>query len=121
MAATVLTPDSIKYASGMIVVQATIPTTVDGTDGGTCIVPIGKPLRTLTGTVVSSNFNSKALSVKASNDGTNFAAVATAISVTSTGNFALALVDVGFLFYQLVFSGAPTVAVVVTLCGTVLF
>jgi hypothetical protein len=118
MAATILTPDTERKTAGTIEIVITIPTTVDGTNGGTCIVSPPIPVRTLTGTVVSSNFNGKTLAVKASNDGVNFTAVATAISVASTGNFVIAAADIGFRYYQITFSGAPTVAVVVTLVAT---
>ena len=118
MSATVIASPTWSHGVGFITCSITILTTVDGTSGATCIVPVECAIRLLTGTAVSTNFNGKALSVKASNDGVNFTAVATAISVTSTGNFIIAAADIGFLFYQVLFSGAPTAALTVTLVGT---
>jgi hypothetical protein len=125
MSATILQPDSVRKAAGIVEVIVTIPTTVDSSSGATCIVTFNGPVIKITGTAVSSNFNSKALSMKASNDGVNFYALATAISVTQSGNFVVdsgvSKDDIGFRYYQLLFSGAPAATLVVTLAGTLLY
>lgn len=123
MAATVLNvlgPDTLSLKTKVFTL--TIPTTVDGTDGATAIFSPG-PARYITITATSSNFNSKALSVKASNDGVTFTALETAISISSSGNAAIDQIAkncLGYRYYQLVFSGAPTVAVTVTIVVTLL-
>jgi hypothetical protein len=127
MAATVIVPTMSK-GSTFIQVVAVIPTTVDSSSGATCNFPM-PGAKLITGQAVSSDFNSKTLSVKASNDGTNFVAVATAIAVTSSGLFHINSTDyddgtnvltndLGFLYYQLAFSGAPAATLTVTVIGT---
>lgn len=116
MAATTVNPIYLKLGAGMHRAIVTIPTTVDGTDGSSTNLEFG-PLRSLTFEYVSSNWNSKTLVVFGGNDGSNFYVLATAISVTANGIKGVAVADLGYRFYQVNLSGAPTAALVVTAIG----
>lgn len=116
MAATVLSATYNKVGLGILLATVVIPTTVDGTDGGYAIVSMGR-MHSLTLQYESTNWNAKTLTLTGGNDGVNFYALSTAISVTANGAQGLAVRDDGFKYYKVSLSGAPTAALTVILCS----
>lgn len=59
------------------------------------------------------DFGSGTAAIQASNDGTNFAALPTAVSLTANGIKSVALADLGYSWYRIDLSGAtnPTVTI----------
>lgn len=117
MAATVISPIPSKPSSKTFKFIINIPTTVDGTDGATATFQM-VGCKTVVWAAISSNFNAKTVELKASLDGTNFFSLAAANSVTASGNKPVPAIECGYPWWQISITGAPTVAMVVTVVGS---
>lgn len=117
MAQTVIVPNTTQLTRGVLQVTGTIPTTVD-TTGATLDFQLPR-IRSASFQAVSSNFNGKTVSLQGAPDGTNYAELPTAASLTATGVKSVALADTAYYNYRINCTGTPTVAVVVTLIANV--
>jgi len=117
MSATVILPDKIWTPRlGVVEVDITIPTTVDGTSGATCIFELLRCM-SIVWSAISSNFNAKTVELKASNDGVNFFALASANQLTSSGNKPVPAIECGYKWWQISSTGAPIVDIAVIVIG----
>jgi len=111
---TIVAPVPNKLGSLVDMWTITFPTTTDSSAGGTSIIEVSRPY-SMSLHYESTNWNSKTLTFFGGNDGTHFYVLGTAISVTANGAIAIATRDLGFRFYQAIFSGAPTGALTLTI------
>ena len=96
--------------SETVVVTATANTDNDSYDFQLRSSPIAMSLH-----AQGADFGSGTAAVQGSNDGTNFAALPTAVSLTANGIKSIALADLGYSWYRIDLSGAtnPTVSITV--------
>jgi hypothetical protein len=113
MAATVVAAAESRLSRGVSQVIITIVTTVDGTDGSISKFALPRSF-SIAWSAISSNFNGKTVELKASNDGTNYFALAAANQITVSGNKPVPQIECAYPYWQITCTGAPTVAVVVT-------
>jgi hypothetical protein len=113
MAATIISPVPDKLGAGIDKWVITFATDIDGTSGGVATIEVLRGYSIVLH-YESTNWNSKTLTFAGGNDGSNFYALTTAISVSANGVFPLALRDVGFRYYKAALSGAPTAALTLT-------
>lgn len=96
---------------GIVVVSATLSAQND-------TVAFQVPRVTAMSLQVTGTFNGSTLALEASNDGTNYAALPTAVSLTAAGIKSVALADLGYLHYRLSLTVAsPTGALTATIIG----
>lgn len=112
MAQTVVNVAKSRVELGVTQVVATIATTVDAT-GATADFTVERPTA-MSVQAQSTNFNTKTLSLQASNDGVNYAALPTAVALTASGIKSVAVADLGYLFYRINIDGAPLATMTVT-------
>jgi len=113
MAATVITPIPDKLGVGVDKWVVTFATSINGAAGGTANIEVLRA-STITLQYISTNWNAKTLTFTCSNDDTNFVALTTPLSVGANGLFSVIARDIGYRYYQLALSGAPTAALTVT-------
>lgn len=113
MAATVVVPVLSIVQPRVLKVTITVPTTVNGTDGATATFELPKAF-SIVWNAVSTNFNAKTAELKASTDGTNYYALASANQLSASGNKPIPQIECGYLYWQFSFTGAPVATLVVT-------
>lgn len=116
MSATVIQPSYSTPRVGVSKVTIAIPTTVDGSSGATCNFQLLRCM-SIDWMAVSANFNAKTVELKASNDGTNFYALAVASQLTASGNKPVPQIECGYTDWQISITGAPVAAMVVVVVG----
>ncbi len=113
MAATVINPSQSPLQPKVLLTTINIPTTVDAVAGATAAFALPRAF-SIVWSAISTNFNAKTVELKASNDGTNYFALASASQITSSGNKPVPQIECGYLYWQISITGAPSAAMVVT-------
>lgn len=109
MAATVLTVVTKQETYGVTKVTLTIPTTIDATDGATAKFSLPRALAIGVQLKGAGTLSGKTVAIQAAPDQTNYAALPTTVSFTSSGIASVASIDTAFLYYRVLVNGAAGV------------